>query len=143
MRYPVADLMALMPGTWDESRETLRISAKSFAAMKRWGFTFEQAERYAERAGFPAMVVWPEIVDELVERETKECAAAQCTERFDPSDPRRRYCSPRCRENAARAAWARRRYQSDPEFRERRKVAGREYKREVRARARARRERTA
>lgn len=122
MRYPIADLFALMPGSDNDCRRQLAISGAAYGNMVQHGLTFDQAERYAERAGLNIYVVWPAAVDELIERESKVCAAPACDERFVPTHPRRIYCSQRCQQNVAKAAWKRRRYQSDPEFRERLKA---------------------
>lgn len=123
MRYPIADLLAHMTGTPDDCRRQLRISGSAFGPMVQHGLTFEQAERYAERAGLPAYVVWPEMVDELLDRESKVCAADGCEERFVPLNPRRIYCSNTCRDRRAKTRWANRKYRTDPEYAARRRAA--------------------
>lgn len=122
MRYPIADLFAQLPGNEKECCHRLGISGSSYGNFVQHGLTFDQAERYAERAGLNAYTVWPAMVDELIDRESKVCAAPGCEERFVPTHPRRVYCCRRCQQNVAKAAYKRRRYATDPEFRERLKA---------------------
>jgi hypothetical protein len=147
VRYPISDLFALMAGSDDDCRRKLGISGAAFGPMKQHGLKFEQAERYAERAGLLPYEVWPEMVDELIGSLERECAAEGCCERFIPSNPRRIYCSHICRDRKAKARWAQRRYQSDPEYAARRREASTaRYRREreyILAQRRRRREVTA
>lgn len=125
MRYPISDLFAHMPGSDDDCRRRLSISGSAYGNMVQHGLTFDQAERYAERAGLLPYEVWPEMVDELIDLESKVCAAPSCDNRFVPDNPRRIYCCQRCQQNVASARWKRRRYQNDPEYRERLKAQSR------------------
>lgn len=143
VRYPIADLFAHMAGSDDDCRRRLGISGGAYGPMVQRGLTFDQAERYAERAGLIPEFVWPEIVDELIERESRECAADGCTERFVPENPRRIYCSNLCRDRRHKADWFRRRYQSDPEFRARQIERTNQYHHDVIVPARQRRKASA
>jgi hypothetical protein len=120
-RYPFAPLKGHAPTHW-ELCQVLRISKQSANAFTQHGITLEQAERFADRIQIHPYELWPEMADHIVEAMTKVCVADGCNETFEPKTKRRLYCSPRCRDRRAKANWARRRYQTDAEFRERRKA---------------------
>ncbi len=66
MRYPIADLFHMMPGTDDDKRRHLAISGGAYGAMRLHGLTLDQAERYAERAGLHPYEVWPLMRDDVI-----------------------------------------------------------------------------
>lgn len=67
MRYPIADLIAMMRcDSEDQARRTLRIGAQYHRIVDE-GLTLDQAERYAERAGFHPYEVWPAMRDDVID----------------------------------------------------------------------------
>lgn len=82
----------------------------------------EVAERCADRLGVHPYCLWPEMRDDVIASVVRVCAAEGCEETFEPLTVRRIYCSTRCRDRRAKADWARRRYRSDPVYREKRKA---------------------
>lgn len=65
-RYPIGDLFAMMRSSDDDCRRQLALSGSSYGLAVQWGLTFDQAERYAERAGFHPYEVWPQMRDDAI-----------------------------------------------------------------------------
>lgn len=99
-RFPLADLLALLPGRSD--RDLLGLLGCSLQTFRRWqteGLSVIEADTAAVRAGFVAMVVWPDWPGDLP-------ACDGCGEPTIPQNPwytERVYCSTECR-RAFRAA---------------------------------------
>lgn len=60
------------------------------------GLTADQADRWACAAGLHPFEVWPEMIDDQIEDQYRECDADDCSTRF-VGDGRRRFCSGTCR----------------------------------------------
>lgn len=132
MKYPFTPLAVAMGMTEAAAAGALGISGSTEQEYRRDGMSELVAERRAVQVGLVPYDVWPEMLEVSIGDLFVECAAPDCTERFDPqawSTKRRRYCSRTCQQRTN----ARRRYQEDPATRERRKAFTRRYKAEVRA----------
>lgn len=130
-RYPAQRLADELHVSLWQMFDQVGVSGRTARQARDEGFTELQADRYAARVGLSAYSVWPELVDDLIDTESRACAADGCEERFVPGNPRRLYCSTTCRDRRAKSRWRRNRYRADPEFREQVKAESRErYERE-------------
>jgi hypothetical protein len=130
--YALADLIERSGLTSAAAMRACRVSGAQWNLYEEKGLTLDQADRLACRLGLPAVTIWPSMVDDLIEAHQVECAAPDCPVRFDPQDGSkkpRRYCSRACQLRTN----ARRRYQEDPQDRERRKASRRRYRAEIKA----------
>lgn len=136
---PLVEAMRLEPGA--SVSRALGISGSKLTDYAVLGMDERTAERLAVRAGFPAVSVWPEMLDQAIADIERECEAPDCSETFVPKfrGAHRRFCCDNCRERTR----MRRTYQEDAEARERKKAAQRRYDGEVREAARRRAERRA
>lgn len=98
-RYELQRLFDAMGRNHRDAAEELGISGATRRRLMTEGLTEQQADRYAVRAGMAAENVWPELLDDVIAEESRECAHPDCTERFvpHPRAPHRRFCSHRCR----------------------------------------------
>lgn len=129
MRFPFEPLVEKMEQNKHLVCELLQISGGTYDSLMRNGLDEVQAERYAVRGGMHPFEVWPETRDVSIEAalEGDVCAGRGCSEPLPATATvRRRFCSKLCADRDTKRRWARERYQSDPEFRERRKRASAE-----------------
>lgn len=99
-------------------------------AIRKWrrqGLTLERAESTAGAIGYVPYEIWPELLDDLIASQERECAAEDCEQRFLPYRPQNIYCSRRCK-----ARVERRRYRARPEAKERKRESNRRYYEECR-----------
>jgi len=130
MRYPFAPLVEKLEQNKHLVCELLQISGKTYDRLMDVGLDEDQAERYAVRGGMHPFEVWPETRDVSIEAALETvpvCAGRGCSEPLPATATvRRRFCSKLCADRDTKRRWARERYQSDLEFRERRKRASAE-----------------
>ena len=126
MTYPVSRLIEMTPLSKDQVRRKLGVSGTEWPRYINGGVSAATAERWAERLGLHPYEVWPELAKEHAANPTaRECAHPKCTVEFVPRKSDHKYCCTRCQQNVAKAAWKRRKYAKDAEFREERKAAAR------------------
>jgi hypothetical protein len=119
MRYPVSSLLDMVSLPRDQVRRLLGVSGSAWGGYMTNGIRASTAELWAERLGFHPYEVWPELSREHVETVAAVvCARPNCGVEFVPKWDRHKFCCQRCQQNVAKAAYKRRRYASDPEFRE-------------------------
>lgn len=136
-RYPLAPLAEAMHLTPYQACERLGATGRVGKAYRDRGVSEVVADRLATKAGLSAYEVWPELRDDVIA--SVVCAAEGCDETFDPTNPRRIYCSNLCRDRRHKARWARERYRTDPEYRAAQIERTARYHREVTVPARERR----
>ena len=116
-RFPLEPLLARFDSCADLGRAVGVNRRSVYDKQKRGGLTLATAEEWCDRLRVHPSEVWPTWAAAVVT--TIECAAPDCAGRFLPTQPgqgrTRRFCSEACRVRT----WKRRKYQKDPEFRER------------------------
>lgn len=134
-RYPLSRLLALMGGNLSEKYRTLRISGSTVQDYRRNGVSARVADSLAVRAGFDPYVVWPELLDDAIAAEERECAAPDCTVRFVPGPKagKKRFCSRTCYMRVSE----RLRYRANPEPKRARQREYDQLVRDAKARRRA------
>lgn len=125
-RYPVAPLAEAMGVSFNQAMMRLGVSGSTMQDYRARGVTEQVAERLATRAGLPAAYVWPELVDDRIADESVPCE--ECGGLFVPSRRGHRFCTPKCGQRKASREWARRKYQTDPVFREAAKARAAKYR---------------
>lgn len=128
-RYPVEPLVAFSGLGLDEFRRRLSISGTTWVDVRENGVSPDRADRWAVKLGVDAYVVWPEMLDDVIQEASRECAAPDCTETFVPAFPERRkrlYCSRRCKSRISK-----RRSRSTPEGRAKANAAREAYRQDV------------
>lgn len=124
MRYPLQPLIdrGAKPGP-------LQVSGKQWRTYLNEGLTEEQADRLAVRMQFLPSEIWPEWADNL---SSSAVLCDECGEPYAPRQANQRFCSAICGRRARDRVQKRRRYQTDPEWRERRLAATREWREQSR-----------
>ena len=128
-RYPFAPLARLMGMSEHEAATDLGLKGSTYQDYKRRGVTEAVADRLATKAGLSPYEVWPELRDAVIaevlskpDDEVRICAEPSCGQPLPPAATVRRvYCSRACSDRRHKRRWARERYQTDPEYRERKK----------------------
>lgn len=127
-RYPAAALCDALGMSFTDMAQTVGLDPERFQSVRRWGFTPDEADRFAVAVGLHPHEVWPVMLDE---RDTRRRALAAARKRKQRQDPARREAD-RLRSAAYYAAYReglaaqeRRRYWSDPEKHRARKRAAR------------------
>lgn len=139
-RYPVLPLALLLGHDETGQRTALHqvgVSGAESADLVERGLTERRADFLANRAGFIAYDIWPEMLNDSISSVERACACPGCPNTFIPG-PRagkKRYCSRNCNQRVLE----RRRYWANPE---RKRAAQRRYDAAVRE-ARAERARSA
>lgn len=77
------------------------LSGNTLKAVRRRGFSEDQADRYAVRAGLHPSMVWSDWFDGAA------VVCPECEARFVPR-PNQRWCSRKCRNLASSREWKRR-----------------------------------
>lgn len=97
------------------------------------GYDLDRLDRMATAAGAHVYELWPELAAAAVEEVTRECET--CGELFVLTRKTKRFCDSRClarspgriqRQREASARYERKRYQTDPEYREAKRARRRE-----------------
>lgn len=146
-----APLLALLTDRPDgDIAELLGVDRRTIV---RWrgghtGINPKKADTYAHACGLLDYEIWPHLLDQAINENTRTCEGPDCTAMFIATNPgpRRRFCSLLCRKRAsyrrnrqARLDRQRARWAADDDYRETKKVIDAAYKRDSRAAARARR----
>ena len=98
----------------------LGLDHRQVARYRSEGLTERRGDELATKAGLPTLLVWPEMaVDALVDAQ-KPCA--ECRDLFVPSRASHVYCSVICRDRCYKREYARAKYQTDPEWRDKQRV---------------------
>lgn len=119
--YPLQALAEVAGVEFRSLGRLLGLSGSSWPVVRDRGATMDAAERYAVRLGLHPFSVWPEMADEAAARVSKPCV--ECGEPFIPTRKGHRFCSHNCRERRR----MRKKYQSDPVWREQRLAGRRAY----------------
>lgn len=107
--YPFDDLVQRLRDLGygdDRARRELGLSGSQWKRLRGSDLEEERADLLAARAGFAAHVVWPEMIEHLIESESVRCEAPGCTNTWVPNPlggGRRRFCSNRCWQVVRRA----------------------------------------
>lgn len=128
-RYPLGPLAELLRMSVSAVAHGANVSGTTFKDARCHGMSQVVAERVAVAHGVPPYVVWPEMLDHNIEASSAECV--ECGESFVPSRKSHVYCSDKCRHRKHSRERMRRKYQTDPVFREERKAANRRHYRET------------
>ena len=141
-RYPWQALLDVI-GCDDQSvKSRLGLDHRQVARYRREGLTERRADELATTAGWPTLLIWPEMVDDALKQQWVQCADRARTELFLPYRANQIYHSKRCaRRSRQRVYLAEKR--KDPEFRAAETVRMRGYRsaRAQRVTAEARRRR--
>lgn len=92
--YPFAPLAELMKLSPSAAAIALNVGGSRFRYLT-YGMTEQQADRMAVRAGFHPFVVWPEMVDDVIEDVGRSCVI--CEQMFVPVKQAELVCSLPCR----------------------------------------------
>lgn len=143
-RYPLADLVELLRLSADDidrttskdvtrshrpsdnqARTMLAVGGTTWRNYRNDGLTAPQAERLAERAGFHPAEIWPTWYDDEFAELAAPCA--ECGDLFIPNlERRQRFCSRRCGTAGPSRTYHNTRYQTDPDYAERKREQQRE-----------------
>lgn len=95
-RYPFNRLAAVMGLTENACGEALGVTGSQLQEYRSRGLTDYQADRLSILAGEHPFVVWPELLEDRVERYVRTCVA--CSQPFvaGMDGARRHYCSTDC-----------------------------------------------
>lgn len=110
--------------------ERIGVSRETMQTWRKRGMSEANADRCASALGLHPNQLWPEMCAAHAAEVTRECEHPDCLEDFVLTRSDRRFCSARCRDrarNAKKAAAARERYATDPEWRERKLARRRRY----------------
>lgn len=132
MTYRLADLVEAMRLEEGASvSRALGISGTKLTQYAVNGLDLDTAERLCERVGFLVYEVFPQVMSDAIAELERECESPDCSTRFILKwrGAHRRYCSDNCRDRTN----SRKRYQTIPEVRDRKRAAVAKYEAEVRA----------
>jgi hypothetical protein len=129
-RYPLSKLLDACDCTEAELVRRLSLKGVHFdgTTLKRareQGLVERAADRYAARLGWVVWHVWPEWLDDIIADESKACADTSCGEPFVPNRGNQIYCSAKCARRVTARNYARRKWASDPEWAEKKRVQSR------------------
>ena len=102
VRYP----FDLVPSRWETAAAAARALGVQPRTVRDWktrGVPADRADGVADVAGFHPFELWPELADVSTEAALRACEGPSCGEVVVLSDPRKRFCSPRCKQAARRA----------------------------------------
>lgn len=122
-RYPLQPLLELTGWTMNRVTQIAPCNGGEYRLRLADGVTERTAERIAVAAGYHALEVWPEMIEEAY----SACAAADCERRFIPTRKGHSYCSDRCRERVR----MRLKYQTDEAHRAMKRAARTDFYNEV------------
>lgn len=122
-RYPLQPLLDMAGMTLNELRQVCPMNGPVYHNARTLGLTEAQADRWACKVGLVPWLIWPDWLDDAL----VECAEPSCDVRFVPSRKTNIYCSRACMCRTKNREAQRRRYQTDPAFREAKKAANRGY----------------
>lgn len=125
MRYRIQRLLELVPLSPDQTRRVLGVSGTEWPVYIQSGVAAKTAERFAERMGLHPYEVWPELAKEHAALTARACARPRCSVEFVPRRSNHKFCCERCQQNVAKAAWKRRKYANNSEYRESQKEQAR------------------
>ena len=117
--YPLEPLAEALGIERSALARRLGISGSTWKQYRDQGVTEKVADRLAVRAGLHPSEVWPEIVDEWISASSGVCP--ECGESFVKTRSSHRFCSDSCRRRPAQRRYYNRKYQTDPEFRQKEK----------------------
>lgn len=115
-RYPLGPLLELTGWTMTDVRDLAPCGGEEYRLRVEHGVTERIADRLAIAAGLHPHVVWPEMADHAIADNQRACE--ECETRFLPKRSDQRFCSKECRWRKCNREGYRRRYQTDPAFRE-------------------------
>lgn len=114
--YPLGPLAEAMGCTLSEVGRRLGVSGTTWKQYRDRGVSELVADRLATRAGLHAAVIWPEWMNDQIERSMRECP--ECGQRFFPVNRRHTFCHKTCGNRARSRKRYRRLYATDPAFAE-------------------------
>jgi len=123
-RYPLAPLLEASGMTITALNRRLPMGGEVYRLAKSKGLTPLIAERYAILIGLHPATIWESWAEDEFEELSKECR--ECGERFIRR-PDALFCSRLCGNRHRQRVYWRKKYASDPEFREREKARRRAY----------------
>lgn len=105
--YPLDALVAASGLSEAALARSVGLSGTTLKNARERGLREDAADRYAVRAGFAALEVWPDFGQ-------AECP--ECSRLFVQTRKGHRYCSTRCYQNEYQRQWRARREAVDPDF---------------------------
>jgi hypothetical protein len=116
-RYPLEPLFAAMGMSPNQACMSLGVAGSTQQKYRAEGVIERTAEMLATRAGFHVFEIWPEMVEDRLDDCSLPCE--DCGTPFLPTRKGHRFCSTRCQHRAVQRINQRRRYWTDPDYRER------------------------
>lgn len=127
-RYPLDALVSASGMSEAALARKVGMDRTTLRRAREHGLVETAADRFAIRAGFVPWLVWTDWLEELAQ----PCADVSCERPFVPARRNQIYCSPKCARRVTSRNYARRKYQNDPEHRQRKLERTRAYRDESR-----------
>lgn len=129
-RYRLEPLAEYLKLSLSQTCIDVRLSGRTQKEARCHGVTRRVVDTICGKLRIHPSEVWPEVIDHDIEDTTRECAYRSCEVRFTPKRRDHKFCSRRCAQRVAKAKYARKRYASDPEYRQKNREAYKRYQAE-------------
>lgn len=113
-RYPIRPLLDVLNVSLSQIHRASGFNGEQYRTVRDKGLTEGQADRICVAFGLHPMFVWRDWLDDL----ELVCADDSCGRRFVPARGNQKYCCPEHGHRVAQRNYERRRYQTDPVYRE-------------------------
>ncbi|MFZ5698561.1 MAG: hypothetical protein ACOY9J_07610 [Pseudomonadota bacterium] len=125
-RYEWQSLLDVIGCDDQTVKARLGLDHRQVARYRSEGLTERRADELATAAGWPTLLVWPDMAADALEDVSVACE--ECGETFIPSRKGHTFCTERCWQRMYKRERHRRLYATDPEFRAQKLAAARRYR---------------
>lgn len=122
MRYPLQALLDATGFSMAELRRRCPMNGSVYRNAVTRGLLPDQADRWAVACGLHPFEVWPEMADHALS------VCPECQGRFAPTRTNHVWCTSACYHRQYGREFQRRKYATDPEFREQKKARAVQYR---------------